>query len=142
MGTVALVKIYRNGREQTLNITVGRRPDGEPVVDQLKAARIELFRPQSLGITVNDLNNQMGIAKMTSDAKGAYVSNVAPGSLADDAGLKSGDVIESFNRESIKTKADYVRAFDRLRSGDPVVLQVYRDRDEPNPRFYISFTKP
>ncbi len=142
VGTVAPVKIYRNGREQTLNITVGRRPDGEPAVDQLKAARIELFRPPSLGITVSDLNKQMGISKMTSDAKGAYVSNVAPGSLADDAGLKGGDVIEAFNREPIKTKADYLRAFERLRPGDPVVLQVYRDRDEPNPRFYISFTKP
>lgn len=142
IGTAAPVKIYRNGREQMLSITVGRRPDVEPIVDQLKAARIELYRPQSLGLTVSDLNNQMGIAKMTSDAKGVYVSNVAPGSLADDAGLKNGDIIESFNRETIKTKADYLRAFDRLRSGEPVVLQVYRDREEPNPRFYISFTKP
>ncbi len=142
VGTVAPVKIYRNGREQTLNITVGRRPDSEPVVDQLKAARIELARPQSLGLTVNDLNKQMGIGKLTSDAKGAYVSNVAPGSLADDAGLKGGDLIEAFNREPIKMKADYLRAFERLRTGDAVVLQVYRDRDEPNPRFYISFTKP
>ncbi|MBI1765782.1 MAG: trypsin-like peptidase domain-containing protein [Acidobacteria bacterium] len=142
VGTTAPVKIYRNGREQILNITIGRRPDAEPIVDQLKAARIELLRPQSLGITVSDLRNQMGIGKLTSEVKGVFVGNVAPGSLADDAGLKSGDVIEMFNREPIKSKAEYAKIFDRLRAGEAVVLQIYRDREEPNPRFYISFTKP
>jgi hypothetical protein len=32
--------------------------------------------------------------------------------------------------------------FNRLKSGDPVVLLIYRDRMEPTPRFFISFNKP
>jgi len=142
VGTVAPLKIYRNGREQTLTITVGRRPGMDGLEDQLKATRIDLLRPQSLGITVTDLTAQLGISKTVSNVRGVYVVSVASGSIAEDAGLKNGDVIEAFNREVTRTKADYVRLFNQLRPGDPVVLQVYRDRDEPNPRFFISFTKP
>lgn len=142
VGTVAPLKIYRDGREQTLTITVGRRPGIETLEAQLKSTRIELVRPQSLGITVSELTAQLGISKTVTNVSGIYVASVSPGSVAEDAGLKTGDVIETFNRATIKTKADYVRVFNGLRSGDPVVLQVYRDREEPTPRFFISFTKP
>jgi serine protease Do len=142
VGTVAPLKIYRNGREQTLSITVGRRPGSEALEDQLKASRIDLIHPQSLGITVAELTAQLGISKTVSNVRGVYVVSVASGSIAEDAGLKNGDVIEAFNREVTRTKADYMRLFSQLRAGDPVVLQIYRDRDEPNPRFFISFTKP
>jgi serine protease Do len=141
VGTVAPLKVFRNGREQTLTITVGRRPGTELLEDQLKAARIDLIRPQSLGITVAELNAQLGLSKVVSEVRGVYVASVATGSVAEDAGLKNGDVIEAFNKQIIKSKVDYMRVFNQLKPGDPVVLQVYRAREEPNPRFFISFTK-
>ncbi len=141
VGTVAPLKVFREGREQTLSITVGRRPGGESVESPAAAIKAEQPRAQSIGITVSELTGQLGISKTVSDVRGAYVANVTPGSVADDAGLKNGDVIEAFNRETIKTKADYTRAFNRLKSGDPVVLLIYRDRAEPTPRFFISFNK-
>jgi Do/DeqQ family serine protease len=142
VGTVAPLKVFRDGRELTLSITIGRRPGGELLESPAAAIKAEQPRAQSLGITVSELTGQLGISKTVSDVRGAYVANVTPGSVAEDAGLKNGDVIEALNRETIKTKADYARAFNRLRSGDPVVLLVYRDRMEPTPRFFISFTKP
>src|SRR5205085_1409160 len=117
VGTVAPLKVFRDGHEQMLSIIVGRRPGNELIESQAGANKAEAPRMQSIGITIAELTGQLGIGKTVSNVRGAYVANVTPGSVAEDAGLKNGDVIELFNRETINTKADYTRVLTRLKPG-------------------------
>jgi S1-C subfamily serine protease len=65
------------------------------VMDQLRA-RGKVTREQ-LGVTVQGVTADMAESLGLKQSNGAIVSAVAPGSAAESAGVKRGDVIQSFN---------------------------------------------
>jgi len=62
-------------------------------------------RPR-LGIDAEDLNDQLGSYFGAPNGEGILVRSVNPGSAADKAGLKAGDVITSLNGEPIHGLAE------------------------------------
>ena len=58
---------------------------------------------------------------------GAYVEVIAPGSCAEAAGLRPGDIITAVNGTSVNGSAQFVVAKDNYKAGDTVSLTVYRD---------------
>jgi serine protease Do len=141
VGTTAPVKIYRDGRQMTLNVVIGRRPGREPIANTAAApASVNDLRKESLGVVVANISSQLALDSDLEGAKGVLVQRVDPGSVADDAGLKVNDVIETINRETIDDKEDFKRALNRLKSGDPIVLLVRKKRLYP--RIFISLNKP
>jgi serine protease Do len=141
VGTTAPVKIYRDGRPMTLSVVIGRRP-GRETIDNTSAAPASAndLRKESLGVVVANRSSQLALDADLDGAKGVLVQRVDPGSVADDAGLKVNDVIETFNREPIDDKEDFKRVLNRLKSGDPIVLLVRKKRLYP--RIFISLNKP
>jgi putative serine protease PepD len=61
---------------------------------------------------------------------GALVAAVEPGSGADDAGIRPGDVITSLDGESIETPDELVAAITSRRPGDEIDIVVRRDGDD------------
>jgi serine protease Do len=51
---------------------------------------------------------------------------VRPGGAADEAGLRSGDVIVEINRESVKNLADYRRELARSEKAKSILMLVRR----------------
>ncbi|MGE0126983.1 MAG: trypsin-like peptidase domain-containing protein [Blastocatellales bacterium] len=156
VGTTAPVKIYRDGREMTLSLVVGRRPGRDVAVKPatVTANKSDDLRKESLGISIGNLPLQSAlqsasksVSKLPLDddpeiTKGVMVVRVEPGSVADDAELRVNDIIEAINREPVSDKEDFKRALNRLKPGDPIVLQVYRERLAPSPHIFISLNKP
>jgi serine protease Do len=143
VGTVAPVRIYRDGRPMTLSVVIGRRPGREIIANsQAASASGDDLRKDNLGIGIENFNSQMALDSDMGGLKGVRVARVEPGSVADDAKLKPNDLIESINREPINSKEDFKRVLNRLKSGDPIVLLVHRKALAPNPRIFISLNKP
>ena len=69
------------------------------VMDQLRTNG-KVTRAQ-LGVTVQPVTSDMAESLGLKQVGGAIVSSVTPGSAADHAGLKRGDVIESFNGQPV-----------------------------------------
>ncbi|HKX26641.1 MAG TPA: trypsin-like peptidase domain-containing protein [Blastocatellia bacterium] len=138
VGTTAMVKLYREGRETTLPVVIARRPGRDPVRrSEVTAINAEDSpRNQNIGISIQTSQSARG------GSRGVQVMRVDPGSIADDAELKPNDVIEQINREPIRDREDFKRALGQLKSGDSVVLQVYREKLAPFPRIFVSFNKP
>ncbi len=67
----------------------------EHVMEQLRT-KGKVTRAQ-LGVTVQQVTSEMAQSLGLKSTGGAIVSSVTPGSAADRAGLKQGDVIQSFN---------------------------------------------
>ena len=59
-------------------------------------------------------------------SSGVLVTSTIANRLAVDSGLQEGDVIHTLNRTPIRTMDDLRTALGRLKSGDPVALQVER----------------
>jgi serine protease Do len=142
VGTTAPIKIYRDGRQMALSVVIGRRPGRETITNMSASpASGDDLRKESLGVTIVALNSQLSLDSDLDGFKGVFVQRVDPGSVADDAGLRTNDVIETINREPVDDKEDFKRVMNRLKSGDPIVLLVRRKKTA-YPRIFISLNKP
>ncbi len=83
-----------------------------------------------LGVTVQDLNQQLADSFGLKHVDGALVSNVAPDSAAAAAGLKSGDVITDVNGEPVVRSGSLSSLIGMSAPGEHVKLKVWRDRSE------------
>lgn len=59
-----------------------------------------------VGMAFQDLTRELALSFGTDKVKGALVSNVVPGSPADEAGLKLGDIIVEFNGKEVIKATD------------------------------------
>lgn len=155
VGTTAALRIYRDGAEQVVNVVIGSRGGGCKEADAARsdaaqgirlaarpAARQMPERP-SLGIRVMSLAPNQLKDYQLSEGRGVLVTEVEPGSVAEDAGLGKDEVIEFINREAVATPEQFERVMARLKPGEPVVLQVVvRSRQLGLSRRYVSFDKP
>ena len=81
-----------------------------------------------LGVTVQDLNQTLADSFGLSHVDGALVSNVAPGSAAEKAGIKSGDVITAVNGEPVTSNGSLSSMIGMSAPGETVKLDVWRDK--------------
>jgi Do/DeqQ family serine protease len=70
-----------------------------------------------------DVAKEFGLA----EASGALVAGVVPGSAAEKAGVKTGDIIVSINGTPMKTAAELRNAIGMMRIGDQVEIGLLRD---------------
>ncbi|MEI7615810.1 MAG: trypsin-like peptidase domain-containing protein [Actinomycetota bacterium] len=62
----------------------------------------------------------------TSDVKGVFVLSVIKGFPADNAGIKSGDIITKLDQEPLKTNFELLAQMLRHNVGDTIQIEVYR----------------
>ena len=117
--------ISRNGKQQTLSLTIAEMPKSFSVaasdeVDQAPSGS----KFDKLGLEVRpltkDLAKQFGIKGTT----GLVVSGVEEGSPAQTAGLKAGDVIEKAGGQPVTTVEEFDKARDQFSKGDGLVLNL------------------
>jgi serine protease Do len=83
-----------------------------------------------LGLTLEDLTDQMGEFLAVPGKKGALVTSVSAGSPASAANLRAGDVIVRAGEEIVADPRDLIRAVERRGSGSRIDLKVIRDKKE------------
>ena len=90
VGKVVPIEVLREGKRYTSQVTLAARP--EPRADALPMQR-PTTAPSGLGLTVRDLTAEQAASVGLRAKPIAAVAALVPGSAADRAGLKAGDVI-------------------------------------------------
>ena len=80
-----------------------------------------------LGVSIQEVTPELAAALKLDVKQGALVAQTSPGSPADKAGLKRGDVIQSFNGKEVAKPRDLSRAVAATEVGTTVPVQVMRD---------------
>lgn len=80
-----------------------------------------------LGVQMQDLTPSLATAFGISGEKGAVVSEVIPGSAAEEKGIREGDVIIRVDDTDVENSADLRNAIGLLRAGDQAQVQFYRE---------------
>lgn len=80
-----------------------------------------------LGVSIQTVDEDIASAMSLSDSKGALVSQVVPGSPAESAGLRTGDVIVGLDDQSIERVRDLTRAVADVSPGTNVEIEVIRE---------------
>ncbi len=121
-GSSRKVTVFRDGKEQTLSIEIGRLADSGTAV----AGGGTKF--DDLGVTVRTLTSanaeEFGLK---TDLRGAVVTAVTDGSLASRAGLMPGDVIVSLGDREIDSADAFRQAVSESDLSAGLRMQVYRD---------------
>jgi serine protease Do len=84
------------------------------------------LRPGWIGVKIQQLTPDMGLALGLSDPQGSIVANVTPQGPAAAAGLQVGDVIVLFGSEAPKDERALLRAIATAPIGQDIVLGVLR----------------
>ncbi|HHW32336.1 MAG TPA: PDZ domain-containing protein [Clostridiaceae bacterium] len=90
-----------------------------------------------LGISINPNYNEV-FAKRYNLPVGLLVVQVEPMSAAYKAGIRENDIITKFNKKSMKTFDELEAEKDKLKVGDVVEVEVYRDSDKKTYTFNIT----
>ena len=134
VGTSAIVKIIRDGKEVILNVVIAEMPKEIAGTPQEPSPE-EIQRNVFSGIHVMDLTKdvlqQLGLGI---DEKGVVVVNVEQGSVAEEAGLKKGDVIQEIDRKRITGVQDFKRVIAHLKPGENILFYINRG----GRRFYLT----
>ena len=116
-GSTVQLKIWREGKEITLPITVGEMKENEIVASAPEG---------DLGLTVEPMTPEIAQSLGLERADGVVITAVAPGSAADEAGLRAGDLVTEINRRPVKNLADYNREIARTEKGKSLLFLVRR----------------
>jgi len=122
-GTTVKLRVLRDGKSMDLPVTLekmGARDKGED-----ESASSASGRPRwGLGLAdvTPDVRRQL---RSSGDLKGAVIERVLPGSPADNAGLRPGDVILGVNRRDMETAADVQKALASVPKGQDALLLVW-----------------
>ena len=125
------VVVQRDGKEISLNVTIGRLPSdgiaslntGGPASSPSQSAPADLIE----GVTVENLNDryrqQLGVDDQTN---GVVVTDVQPDSEAATKGLKPGDIVTEIGRQSVASVSDAMKAREEA-EGNLLLIRVWRE---------------
>ncbi len=121
-GTTVKLEVVRDGKSMELPVTLekmgARESGGED------ASNPEGSKPR-WGLGLADLSPDVREQLQTpDDVKGAVVERVVPGSTADNAGLRPGDVILSVNRHPTPSASEVKKALADIPKGQDALLLV------------------
>jgi serine protease Do len=122
-GETVPVKILRDGKNRTLEVTVKEMPGSEVASTGRNSGADSSESLQ--GVTVGDLNGAAREQfKIPSTVKGVIVMAVEPDSAAFEAGLREGDVIQEINRKPVTSADEAVRMTENLQD-KTLLLRVW-----------------
>ena len=129
-GTKVELKIFRNGKPQTLSVTLVERPGsgvalGKPGSPSPAPAKV----PDVLdGVTVADLNAELRKRfSIGEDVKGALVTQVSPDSACADAEVRPGDVIVDIDGKKVANADEAVKLSEEVKTKSSVRLRINRN---------------
>ncbi|MCX5687239.1 MAG: Do family serine endopeptidase [Candidatus Omnitrophica bacterium] len=127
VGEITNLGIVRNGKLHSIDVQVDSKPEDKTIAVNQKDTSNAVKQPESKnwrGLDVSDITPDMILKLKMSVDSGVVVISVAPGSSAEQAGIRPGDVIYEINRMPVKSSKDYSSAIDKA-SGD-VLVGTYR----------------
>lgn len=137
VGRAVEVVVYRNGAEETLTVTLGRREDAEgtaraPGAGDDDDKDDEVTGPM-FGMSLSDITDELRSEyALTPRATGILVITVDPDSEGARRGFRTGDVIEVIDQEPVTSVADFAERVAAAReAGRASVLVLLRRGAEP-----------
>jgi len=123
IGKKVKVVIFRDGKQRSLNVVVGKLKDGAvaSATDGESSAESE-----KIGITVQELNKDLAANLGIKETKGLVVAEVKPGSSADNAGVTPGAIIVEINGQRPESLQKFSAALATVKKGDVVRLLLRR----------------
>jgi serine protease Do len=166
-GRTVQLGIWRDGRAQSVAVTLGKMQEGRRIVRKVGPQVFNFRMPDMpdvvpmpevpsfewnggtllpgkprLGIDAEDLSGQLGAYFGAPDGEGILVREVNPGSAAEKAGVKAGDVITSVDGARVRGLAELRSKIASTGEGKTVKLGVLRNKSAMTLDVEVPAAKP
>jgi serine protease Do len=130
IGKTVKVELVREGKTRTVEVKIVEQPkemaeageeDEAPAESGVKSTALSGIEVRNL---TPDIVRQLNLPPNTA---GVVVSQVTPGSAAEQAGIEPGDVVIEINRLPVRNLADFKRLAARVGKKDSVLLRAIRN---------------
>jgi serine protease Do len=121
-GTTINLKALRNGESVSIPVTLEAMAKSERDNESSDASHGKPRWGLGLGDLTPDVRQQLRAGE---DVHGAVIEQVAPGSSADNAGLRQGEVITEVNRRAVNSAADVQKALSSVPNGSDALVLVW-----------------
>lgn len=128
------VKVIRDGREKTLQVVIGERPEEEELASLPGGGG-----GANLGLRVSEISPKDAKRLGLKPGQGVLVEDVDPDGPAAQTGIRPGDVIVEVNRVPVGSPEEFAKEIAKVGSGDSVLILLLRG---PNYYFYAVVRKP
>jgi len=123
--TKITVKVLRDGVESALDVFVERQPEDLAGKTYLAIRKLDEPTKFSLGLVVNDLNQDIAKSLGLEGEKGVLVVDVEVNSPAERAGIKPGDLITKVGTKEVHSVIEFMTLMDEfLETNSPVSVFV------------------
>lgn len=119
VGKTVPLEIVRNGKTQTVNVTVSKLKDETVALDTP-------HEKSSWGLALRELRPQERLRMGLKDREGVLIINVVPDSPAADAGVRPGDVILQVNQTSVESVEAVKNEVAKAKAKKPLLLLLRR----------------
>jgi serine protease Do len=119
VGKEVEVVVIREGKPVTLKIKVGELKEEAPPI-AIEKTQFDL------GMSVQEITPELARQLRLRELGGVIVSEVEPGGLADEAGIRRGDIIREINGRPISKLSDYQAVLSKIKKGDIIRILVRR----------------
>jgi serine protease Do len=137
-GSKVPVEILRNGKKQTLDVTISEASrDQSAVSNQGAMPPSSKSGSAALGLTVQSLDNDTRKQLGLKQGQGVVIGDIT-GPVAAQAGLQAGDVILMVNQQRVGSVAEFQAAIRGVKAGDTLLLLVRRGEQSS----FIGLTVP
>jgi len=125
IGKKANIEVVRDGKEISFVVKIGEMPTVDEEGSELSKEKV--FSVQT-GLKVEAVTPEIAKELELPWVKGLVITEVIPGSSADDMGLQPGDIILEANRVEVSTVDEWEKVISKLEPGDTLLLLVFRSR--------------
>jgi serine protease Do len=122
IGEKANVEVVRDGKKISFVVKIGEMPTLE---EEGEYPKEKVFSVQT-GLKVETVTSEAAKELELPRVKGLVITEVIPGSSADDMGLQPGDVILEANRIEMSSVDGWEELINKLEPGDTLLLLVFR----------------
>ncbi len=123
-GSEVKMVVLRDGKRKTLTVELGKRPSTEELAAESGQPQVQ----KQLGLTVQNLTDELAGRFGYEGMKGVVVTSVEPGSAAAEEGIRAGMLIEEVNRLQVSNTKEFNRAIEKAVEGDAALLLVNNGR--------------
>jgi serine protease Do len=115
--------IYREGKKQEMYVIVAKMKDGETEAAEASNGSSE---NEKIGLTVQELTKDLAARLGIKESKGLVITEVKPGSAAEDMGVTAGSLVIEINGQRPETAEKFSAVVNSLKKGAVVRLLLRR----------------
>jgi serine protease Do len=125
IGKEAKIEIVRNGETISFIVKISEMPTVEE--EGSEPPKEKVFSVQT-GLKVESVTTEIAKELGLPWVKGLVITEVVPGSSADDMGLQPGDIVLEANRTELSSVEEWEKVINKLKPEDTLLLLVFRNQ--------------